>query len=155
MLEQKQFHVYARKKPESFRILKKKNTYNEEFVTISQSLIKSDYVNFFVQMVRSSGFKILFGSLKNLANVNQQLQCCNHKRKSGTNQILRHEIHVSDTNHIISNEKTVLNYEKSILISTLYVMKILCCSAESRFLLSVDEDNMTKQPGVHAFYVLD
>lgn len=36
-----------------------------------------------------------------------------------------------------------------------YVMKMfLCCSAESRFLLSVDEDNMTKQPGVQAFCVL-
>ncbi len=50
-----------RKKTESFRILKKK-FYNEEIVTISQSLIKSDYVNFFVQMVRSSGFKILWKS---------------------------------------------------------------------------------------------
>ncbi len=88
--------------------LKKIYIYNEEIVTISQSLIKSDYVNFFVQMVRSSGFKILFGSLTNLANVNQQFQCCNHKRKSGTNQIPRHEIHVSDTNHIISNEKNCI-----------------------------------------------
>lgn len=78
------------------------------------------------------------------------------KEKVGQTKILKHEIHVSDTNHIISNEKTVLNYEKSLFISTLYVMKILlCCSAESRFLLSVDEDNMTKQPGVHAFCVLD
>lgn len=48
-------------KPESFRILKKNE---EEIVTISQSLIKSGHVNFFVQMVRSSGFKMLFGSLK-------------------------------------------------------------------------------------------
>lgn len=34
--------------------------------------------------------------IANLADVNQQLQCCDHKSKSGTNQMLRHEIHVSD-----------------------------------------------------------
>lgn len=71
MLEQKQLSQVKNlgskitfmpgKKPESFRILKKNE---EEIVTISQSLIKSGHVNFFVQMVRSSGFKMLFGSLK-------------------------------------------------------------------------------------------
>lgn len=29
-----------------------------------------------------------------------------------------------------------------------YLKMYLCCYAESRFLLSMDEDNMTKQPGV-------